>query len=316
MVSTIPTKEAIELAAQRIEPFVHRTPVVTSHFLDTLSGARIYLKCENLQKIGAFKIRGATNAALQLSKAEQQKGLTTHSSGNHAQAVALTAKNLGTKAFIVMPENAPAVKKAAVADYGAEIIFCKPTLEAREKTLSEVVKRTGATFLHPYDNPEIIVGQATCAKELLEDTPALDIIMAPVGGGGLLSGTALSAHYFSPATEVIAVEPEGADDAFRSFEAGKIIPSQNPKTIADGLLTSLGTINFPIIQQFVSEIMLVNDVEIVEAMRYLYERVKLVVEPSAAVPLAALLKHPDRFQGKSVGIVLSGGNVDLSKLPF
>ena len=309
------TANAILEAADRIADYVHRTPVLTSGNIDLQSGASVYFKCENLQKIGAFKIRGATNAVLQLTDEQKQRGVVTHSSGNHAQALALTAKNLGIPAHIVMPENSPKVKVNAVKGYGARVIFCEPNLKARETTLEAVVEETGATFVHPYDHYHIITGQATAAKELLEDHPNLDIVMAPVGGGGLLAGTALATNYFSQA-KVIAGEPAGADDAFRSFQAGKLIPQTGPNTIADGLLTSVGEWNFPIILENVEEIITVSDEEITQAMRLIWERMKLVVEPSAAVPFAALLKEKERFQGKKVGIILSGGNVDLGKLPF
>lgn len=312
----LPTNTDIQNAHFRIKPYMHRTPVLTCKTLDHLLGARLFFKCENLQKIGAFKIRGATNAILQLPKANLEKGVCTHSSGNHAQAVALGAKTLGIPAYIVMPTTSPAVKKAAVKGYGAEIIECEPTLEARESTANAVVARTGATFLHPYDNYHIITGQATAAKELLEDVTRLDMVVAPVGGGGLLAGTALSAHYFSPQTTVLAAEPRGADDAYRSFQSRTLIPSHKPNTIADGLLTSVGERNFPIILEHVEEIMLASEEGIQKAMRLIWERMKIIVEPSAAVPLAAMMESERDFSGKRIGIILSGGNVDLGKLPF
>lgn len=287
-----------------------------SSYLDTLLGSELYFKCENLQKVGAFKIRGATNAILQLPSEQLAKGVCTHSSGNHAQAVALGARTLGIPAYIVMPSTSPAVKKAAVKGYGAEVIECEPTLPARESTAQAVMDRTGATFIHPYDDYKVIAGQATAAKELLEEVPGLDLVLAPVGGGGLLAGTALSVHYFSPGTKVLAAEPQGADDAYRSFRDRKLQPSVEPRTIADGLLTSVGERNFPIILEHVSQILLASEAGIAAAMRLIWERMKLVVEASAAVPLAALMESDLDLQGQKIGIILSGGNVDLGKLPF
>ncbi|MGD1847119.1 MAG: pyridoxal-phosphate dependent enzyme [Salibacteraceae bacterium] len=312
----VPNREDLENIADRLNGVVHRTPVLTSETLNRISGATLFFKCENFQKVGAFKFRGASNALLSLSEEERSKGIATHSSGNHGQAVALAARTAGVPAYIVVPESAPEIKKKAIAGYGASITYCAPTLIARETTLEAVVADTGATFVHAYDNFDVIGGQATAAKELIEDSPKLDIIMAPVGGGGLLSGTALATKYYSEGTTVIAAEPSGADDAYRSLKAGKIIPSVNPNTLADGLLTSLGTRNFPILQELVAEILLVNDDEMIAAMRLIWERMKIIVEPSCAIPLAAVLKHPDQFAGKKVGIILSGGNVDLEKLPF
>jgi threonine dehydratase len=304
-------------AEQRIQQFVHRTPVLTSNSLDRLIGAQLFFKPENLQKIGAFKARGAFNFALQLNEDERANGLCTHSSGNHAQAVALVALELGIPAYIVMPSTSPNVKVAAVKGYGAEVLFCEPTLAARESNLARVQEKTGAYFIPPYDHEWIITGQATAAKELFEDCKAqLDVVVCPVGGGGLLAGTALSTTFFSPATAVIGAEPEGAADAFRSFKNRTWEPSVEPKTIADGLLTSLGQINFPIIRDHVSDIYVVSDDEIVAAMKLVFQRMKLVVEPSAAVSLAAIIKNKKQFQGKKVGVMLSGGNVDLERLPF
>lgn len=309
------TKFDIEAAHERIRPYVHRTPVLTSSSLNELTGAELYFKCENFQKIGAFKARGAFNFALQLSENELKNGLCTHSSGNHAQAVALVAKSLETDAFIVMPENAPRVKIDAVREYGAEITFCKPTLEEREKNLERILKQTNATFIPPYDHEWIIQGQATAAKELLEEVEGINTLIAPIGGGGLLAGTALSGLHFS-SVEVLGSEPEGADDAFRSLKSGSLIPSTDPNTIADGLLTSVGQTNFPIIRQHVKAIELVSDQEIVQAMRLIWERMKIIIEPSCSLPMAVVIKHKARFVGKRIGIILSGGNVDLEKLPF
>lgn len=310
------TKKIIEKAAERIQQHVHRTPVLQSTLINETVGAELFFKCENFQKAGAFKGRGAHNVLFSLSDKEIRNGVITHSSGNHAGALALAAKTRGTKAYIIMPETAPAVKVAAVRAYGGEITFCKPTLEARESTLKEVRKIHHPVEVHPYNDERIIAGQATAAKEVFETHPDLDILLVPVGGGGLLSGTALSTKYFSPSTKVLAAEPKGADDAWRSFTSGKFVPSENPQTIADGLLTSLGSITFPIIKEFVADILTVEEETIIRAMKLIWERMKIVVEPSSAVPLAAILENPSRFRGKKTGIILSGGNVDLNKLPW
>jgi threonine dehydratase len=308
------TKQDIEGAHERIKPFIHKTPVLTSQTINKISGAEIFFKCENFQKIGAFKIRGGMNSVLSLPGEKRKKGIATHSSGNHAQAIAFAAREVGTKAFIVMPNNSPRVKVDAVEGYGAEIFFCEPNQQAREKLLQEVVDKTGAEFIHPYNNYDVITGQATCAKELIEEIPSFDFIIPPVGGGGLLSGTLLSAHYFSPSTIVFAGEPEGAADAMLSIRSNKIEKAPYVKTIADGLLTTLGDKTFPIIKQYVKDILTVSDEEIIAAMRLVYERMKLVVEPSGVVPLAALLKNKNLFAGKRVGVIFSGGNVELKKL--
>lgn len=312
----VPDSKIIRQTAQRIRQYIHRTPVMTCENLNTIANASLFFKCENFQKVGAFKFRGACNAVFRLKDEEAKKGVATHSSGNHAAALTLAAKMRGIPAYIVMPKTAPAVKKEAVAGYGAKITFCEPTLQSRESTLEEVVKETGAAFIHPYNDYRIIAGQATAGLELLEEIPELDIVLTPVGGGGLLSGTALSFSYFSPSTQVIAAEPEGADDAFRSLQAGRIIPSENPKTIADGLLTSLGDKTFPIIQKHIRQIVTVSDEATIAAMHYIWERMKIVVEPSAAVPLGAILEKKIDLSGKRIGIILSGGNVDLSNLPW
>lgn len=309
---TPPDKQAIIEAHKRIEPYVERTPILTSASIENLVGAKIFFKCENLQKIGAFKARGATNAALLLSDEDRKKGLATHSSGNHGQAVARAAKILGTKAYVVMPRTTAEIKKKGVAVYGGEIVFCEPTIQSREQTLKEVVSRTGASVIHPYNNYDVIAGQATAAKELIEDLPSIDILMAPVGGGGLLSGTLLAAEYFSSGILVIGAEPAGADDAFRSMKSGKIEPSQ-ANSIADGLLSSLGDKTFDILFNKVQSILTVTDAQIVSAMRLIWERMKIIVEPSAAVPLAAVLNNASIFAGKKIGIVLSGGNVDIDR---
>ncbi len=310
------TIKDIRRAARRIEGKVHRTPVMTCRAINALAGASLHFKCENLQKVGAFKMRGATNAVFGLSDKEAARGVATHSSGNHAQALALAARLRGIPAYVVMPTSAPEVKRQAVAGYGAEIIPCQPTLAARESTLEKVVERTGAAFIHPYDNAMIIAGQGTAALELLEEVPGLDIVMAPVGGGGLLSGTAIATAAMAPAARIIAGEPAGADDAARSLAAGRIIPSENPRTIADGLLTSLGRLNFPIIRKHVESIWTVDDAAISAAMRLIWERMKIIVEPSSAVCLAAVLANPAEVAGRQVGIIISGGNVDLDHLPW
>ncbi len=312
----IPSLEDIQKAAKRIGRYIHRTPIITCSSLNDISGTDIYFKCENFQKVGAFKFRGATNAVLSLSENELAKGVATHSSGNHAQALALAARNRDTKAYIVMPKNAPSVKIDAVKGYGGEIIFCEPTLQAREETLDKIVKKTGATFIHPYNDTRIIAGQATAAMELIEEIDGLDIIMAPVGGGGLLSGTSLATAYFSSGTKVFGAEPAGADDACRSLHSGEIVPSINPKTIADGLLTSLGSLTYPIIKKYVSDILTVSEENIILAMKLIWERGKIIVEPSGAVPFAVALQHQDKFAGKKVGIIISGGNVDIKNLPW
>ena len=307
------TKESIIEAHERIKPYIHQTPVLTSESIDELAGCRIFFKCENFQKVGAFKARGAMNAALSLSDAERKKGLATHSSGNHAQALARAAKILGTKSYIVMPRTAPEIKKRGVRAYGGEIFECEPTLQAREATLAEVIAKTGATEIHPFNNYKVMEGQATTTKELIEAVSPLDFVLAPIGGGGLLSGTALAASFFSPKTIVIGAEPAGSDDAFRSLQSGKIEEAQS-NTIADGLLTKLGDKTFPIIQEGVKEIITVTDEEIIAAMRLIWERLKIIVESSCAVPFAAVLKSKQKFLGKRVGIILSGGNVDLEKV--
>lgn len=306
------TKEQIEQAYERIRKYIHRTPVLTCAAIDAIAGGTIFFKCENFQKVGAFKARGAMNAALLLSPQQLKKGIATHSSGNHAQAIARAGKILNTSSFIVMPRTAPIIKKKGVEGYGGKIVECEPTLKARETTLATLIAETGATEIHPFDNYAVITGQATAAKELIDEIKDLDYIMAPVGGGGLLSGTALSVKYFSPQTKVIAGEPVGADDAYRSMKTGKIETSQ-ASTIADGLLTNLCEKTFSIIRNNVTGILTVSDEEIIAAMRLIWERMKIIVEPSCAVPLAALIKNKDTFAGKRTGIILSGGNVDLEK---
>ncbi len=313
MLTTEPTLYDIRQASARIRPHAHWTPVVRCQMLDEMTGVNLFFKCENLQKVGAFKFRGACNAVLSLSEKEASHGVATHSSGNHAQALALAARMRGIHATIVMPTNAPEVKRAAVAGYGGEIVLCEPTLQAREETLAGVVGRSGAMVIHPYNNYDVISGQGTAALELLEELPALDAILVPVGGGGLLSGTLIAAKGISPKIKILAIEPEGADDAYRSWKAGEIIPMVGPKTVADGLLTSLGDKTFPIIQRLVDEIVTVSDEAILKAMKLIWERAKLVVEPSGAVPLGALLEGKVNLVGKKAGVILSGGNVDFGR---
>jgi len=306
----------IQQAAERIKPYTHRTPVFTNESLNQRVDAQVYLKCENMQKVGAFKFRGASNAVYSLSDDEAANGVCTHSSGNHAQALALAAKMRGIPAYIVMPDNAPQVKKDAVAGYGGQITFCEPTLETRESTLDRIRLDTGANVVHPYNDERVIAGQGTATLELLEEIPDLDVIIAPVGGGGLLSGTSIAAKGLKPSIRVIAAEPEMADDAFRSVKEGKIIPSNNPKTLADGLLTSLGTLTFPIIQQNVEQIVTVSEQGIIDSMKFIWERAKIIIEPSAATVVAVLWEKKIDLSGLKVGVILSGGNVDLKKLPW
>jgi threonine dehydratase len=310
------TLHDVQQAAERIRPFAHRTPVLTCESLNRRVDAQVFLKCENLQKVGAFKFRGACNAVFSLSDEEAARGVVTHSSGNHAQALALAARLRGIPAYIVMPDNAPQVKKDAVAGYGGKITFCEPTLEARESTMERIRLETGATVIHPYDNERVIAGQGTAALELLDSIPSLDAVIAPVGGGGLLSGTSIAAKVLKADVRVIGAEPEMADDAYRSMKEGKIIPSVNPKTIADGLLTSLGALTFPIIRQNVEQIVTVSERGIIEAMRFVWERAKIVIEPSAAVAVGVLWERKIDLSGLKVGVLLSGGNVDLNKLPW
>ncbi|MEA3358815.1 MAG: pyridoxal-phosphate dependent enzyme [Thermodesulfobacteriota bacterium] len=311
-----PTIKEIRNAYKRIRPYIHRTPVLTCNTLNQICKADLFFKCDNFQKGGAFKIRGATNAVFSYKEKANNNGVATHSSGNHGAAVALAARWKGIKSYVVMPENSPNVKKAAVANYGAKIIFCKPTLQAREESLANVIDDTGADFIHPYNDYRVIAGQGTAALELCEEIPNLDIIIAPVGGGGLVSGTAIAVSAVSPETHIIAAEPENADDAYQSFRAGEIIPSQNPDTIADGLRTSLGDLTFPIIKKYVKAIVTVSEERIAYSMRLIWERMKIIVEPSSAVTLGALLTEGKEFSNKRIGIIISGGNVDLGNLPW
>ncbi|HCC71572.1 MAG TPA: serine dehydratase [Bacteroidales bacterium] len=313
---TIPGLPDIESAYERIKPYVHKTPVYTSSGLNEIFGARLYFKCENFQKVGAFKFRGATNAVFLLSEQDISSGLITHSSGNHAAALALAARMRGAKAYIVMPYNSPRVKKRAVAGYGAEIRYCEPDLKAREDTTSEIIKQTGATFIHAYDNYYVICGQGTTGYELISDYPDLDVVIGPVGGGGLMSGIAIAVKGLKPDIKVLGAEPLGADDAYRSLKSGKHIPHHNPDTIADGLLTTLSKRTFTILSEKLDDIFTVSEGSIIKCMQLIWERMKIIVEPSSAVSLAVVSENPGIFKGLKVGLILSGGNVDLKNLPF
>jgi threonine dehydratase len=312
----IPNLGDIEDARQRIADVIHRTPVISSRMLDQQCGGSLLFKCENLQKVGAFKARGAANAVLSLTGDQAAKGVATHSSGNHGAALAMAAGLRGCAAHVVMPDNAAAVKKDAVRGYGADIIECEPTLAAREQALQEVVQRSGAHVVHPYDDRRVIAGQGTVGLELLEQIAELDVVVVPVGGGGLLAGVAMAIKSLKPGIEIMAAEPAGADDAFRSFGLGHWVPQENPQTIADGLLTSLGKRNYQIIREHVDTIVTVEEESIVAAMRLQWTRLKTVVEPSGAVSFAAVLEHPERFRGRRAALVISGGNVDLDQLPW
>jgi threonine dehydratase len=312
----LPTLSDIRTAHQRIEPYIHRTPVLTSQQLNRIFECSLFFKCENFQKVGAFKFRGATNAVLSLTEEQKKRGVVTHSSGNHAAALALAARINGIKAFIVMPENAPSVKKNAVAGYGAKITFCKPTLQSREATCRKIMKKEGATLIHPYDNFDVICGQGTASLELLEEENGLEVIIAPIGGGGLISGTSTTARGINNKIKIIGAEPLNANDAYKSFKTGILTPSVNPLTIADGLLTSLSELTFSIIRKNVDDIFTVTEESIKSSMQLIWERMKIVVEPSAAIVLAVVQENPVYFKGKKIGLIISGGNVDLKRLPF
>lgn len=312
----LPSLSDIRSAHSRIKPFIHRTPVLSSQLLNSMFECSMYFKCENFQRAGAFKFRGATNAVLCLSEDEKRRGVVTHSSGNHAAALTLAARMNGVKAHIVMPETAPVVKKNAVAGYGGQITFCKPTLESREGTTKTIMEETGATLVHPYDNFNVICGQGTSALELLEEKNDLEIVIAPVGGGGLLSGTSTTVKGINNRIKVIAAEPLNASDAFKSFSKGEIVPSVNPLTIADGLLTSLSDLTFAIIRKNVDAIYTASEESIIECMLLVWERMKIVIEPSSATVLAIIKENPEVFRGKKIGLIFSGGNVDFRKLPF
>lgn len=310
------TRKELAEVQDRIFPYIHRTPVLTSQLLNEISGAKIFFKCENFQKMGAFKMRGAANAVLNLPEEKRKKGVVTHSSGNFAQALSLAAKSAGVPAYIVMPSSASEVKKEAVSGYGGQITICPPTLEDREKAAEKIITETGATFIHPSNDLNVIYGQGTAAIELLEDHKNLDFVITPIGGGGLIAGTALAVQFASEKCKTIGAEPFEVDDAYRSLNSGKIETNETTNTIADGLKTQLGDKNFPIIEEFVSEIIRVEEQEIITALKLIWERMKIIVEPSSAVAFAAVLREKEKFRGKRVGIIISGGNVDLKKLPF
>jgi len=315
-VSAGPSLDDIQVAARRIAPFIHRTPVMTCGMLDAMAGARLYFKCENLQKTGSFKIRGATNAVLQLSPAEAARGVVTQSSGNHAAAVSKAAAARGIAAHIVMPKNAPAVKCKAVEGYGGVITFCEPTVESRDAKMKQLLEETGGVLVHPYNDRRVIAGQGTATLELLEDVPELDVLLVPVSGGGLLSGNAIAATSMRPSVRVIGCEPANADDAYRSLKSGHLEKNVTTDTIADGLRAQLCDLTFGIIRERVDEIIRVSEQEIVEAMRLVWERMKILIEPSSAVAVAPAIARSIRADGKRVGILLSGGNVELGSLPF
>jgi len=316
MQNILPTQEDVVSAYEIVRNHAHRTPIHQSKAVNSILNANLFLKCENFQKVGAFKFRGASNAVFSLSDSDAKYGVTTHSSGNHAAALALAASIRGIPSYIVMPENAPTIKKKAVAGYGAKITFCPATQKDREETQARVQQETGATFIHPYNNFKVICGQGTASLELLEDHPDLDIVIAPVGGGGLLSGTLAYVKGFNPNIKVYGAEPVNADDAFRSLRDKTIYPSISPKTIADGLLTSLCDLTYEIISSKSDGILTVTEKGMVDAMRLIWERMKIIIEPSSAVPIAAIMEHPQYFKGKKVGVIVSGGNVDLDNLPF
>ena len=312
----IPTYDDVLAAHQRINPYIHCTPILTSSFMDGLTGARLFFKCENFQKAGAFKARGASNAVFGLDDEKARLGVATHSSGNHGQALAYAAARRGVPATIVMPRTAPAAKKAAVSAYGGRIVECEPSAAAREAALAEVVAKSGAEFVPPYNDPRVIAGQATCSKEMVEELGEFDALIAPIGGGGMISGCCLTLTTLAPKTKIYAAEPQQADDAYRSLKAGRIIADDAPQTIADGLKVPLKELTWRFVSTFLEDILLVSEDEIVEAMRLIWQRMKIVVEPSSAVPLAAIMKSRNIFEGKRVGVIVTGGNVDLDKLPW
>ncbi|UXX80336.1 pyridoxal-phosphate dependent enzyme [Reichenbachiella carrageenanivorans] len=312
----VPSLSDIKRAHTRITKYIVRTPIMTSQTINDMIGGEVFFKCENFQKVGAFKMRGAANIIMSYRPEERVNGFVTHSSGNHAQAVALASQVAGAKAYIVMPDNAPQVKKDAVKEYGAEITFCEPTEEARVAACDKIMKETGAIQVHPFNDPRIIAGQATAAKEFIEEHPDLDFMISPVGGGGLAAGSALALSYVSPTTKMILAEPSAVDDTYQSFKSGKLTGVTQPESIADGLLVSVGSLNFEIIKEHVTDVLIVEEQEIIDAMRLIWERMKIIIEPSSAVAVAALLKNKERFAGKKTGLILTGGNVQLDSLPF
>lgn len=312
----IPTYDDVIAAHERVRPYIHRTPVLTSSFLDNLTGAKLFFKCENLQKAGAFKVRGACNAVFGLTEEQAARGVATHSSGNHALSLSYAAGRRGIPCHVVMPRTAPQAKKDAVIGYGGSITECEPSTSSREAVFAEVQARTGADFVHPYNDPRVIAGQGTCSRELIDQIEGLDAVVAPIGGGGMISGTCLTLSNIAPQVEIFAAEPERADDAYRSFKAGHIIADDAPDTVADGLKVPLKDLTWHFVQRHVTDILTASDPEIVDAMKLIWKRMKIVMEPSSAVPLATILKNPDRFRGKRVGVIVTGGNVDLDRLPW
>ena len=312
----IPSAQDILNSHERIKAYIHETPVMSSSEINGMAGCELFFKCDNFQKIGAFKMRGAANAVFSTPHAERKNGFVTHSSGNHGQAVAKAAQQAGVPAYIVMPKNSSRVKLEAVGGYGAEVVLCEPNDADRQGNADRIQKEKGATFIHPFDNLHVIAGQATASKELMDDFPDLDIITCPIGGGGLCAGTALSAHYFGKGIKVIGSEPENVNDAFLSFQSGERQKGNPKPTLADGLRTQVGEITFPIIKAHVSEVMTVTEEQMIAAMKLVWERMKIIIEPSCAVPLAAILAHPEYFKDTKVGVILTGGNVDLTQLPF
>jgi len=316
MTQYIPTLEDMLVAHERIKPHIHRTPVLTSSFINELSGAELFFKCENFQKAGAFKVRGASNAVFGLDAETARAGVATHSSGNHALSLSYAAGRRGIPCHVVMPRTAPEAKKDAVRGYGGIITECEPSTSSREAVFAEVEAKTGAEFVHPYNDPRVIAGQGTCSKELLEQTDGLDAVIAPIGGGGMVSGTCLTLSNLAPHVQIYAAEPEQADDAARSFRAGHIIADDAPVTVADGLKVPLKELTWHFVSNHVTDILTASEQEIVDAMRLIWARLKIVMEPSSAVPLATILKNRDVFAGKRVGVIITGGNVDLGKLPW
>lgn len=312
----IPTYQDVEAAHDRIAPYIHRTPVLTSSYLNALTGAELYFKCENFQKAGAFKARGASNAVFSLSDAQAARGVATHSSGNHGLCLSYAAGRRGIPCTVVMPRTAPQAKKDAVAGYGGRVVECEPSTTSRESVFAKVMAGSGAEFVHPYNDPRVIAGQATCSRELNAQVPGLDAVIAPIGGGGMISGTCLTLSAIAPGVQIYAAEPEQADDAARSFRAGHIIADDAPETVADGLKVPLKELTWHFVQRHVTDILTTSEDEIIEAMKLTWKRMKIVMEPSCAVPLAAILRNPAVFRGKRVGVIITGGNVDLDRLPW
>ncbi|MDR7147738.1 beta-hydroxyaspartate dehydratase BhcB [Rhizobium sp. BE258] len=312
----VPTFADVSRARERIQPHIHRTPVLTSRYIDGLVGGEVFFKCENFQRAGAFKVRGACNAVFSLNDQAAANGVATHSSGNHALSLTYAAMRRGISSTVVMPRTAPQAKKDAVKDYGGKVLECEPSTAAREAMLKKLVEETGSDFVHPYNDPRVIAGQATCSLELIEEIGLIDAVIAPIGGGGMISGTCLTLAEKLPGAKIYAAEPSNADDAYRSLKAGRIIEDDAPQTVADGLKVSLRGRTWHFVSRFVDDILLVSESEIVEAMRLVWQRMKIVIEPSSAVAVAALIRNRDLFAGKKVGVILTGGNVDLDKLPW